>query len=113
MNTEDGFRLLLDDLTAIRPNYGKYFLFNLSDAAQVIYAIENSFPWSRRYLQISFYNDPDKDQTVAIKLIRADLEFFGHVKYLDQRVRDAIQAVDMDQDTCDRLYTIALNHFYK
>lgn len=102
---------LINDVIEVHNNYGRYYLFTLDDAAHVIHTLNNVFPWSRRYVEVSFYNNPEKDQTVALKLIRDDWATRGSVRYLDQRVEEAIQSVALNSELCRTLYSMALEIF--
>ena len=51
-------------------NMNTYFCFKPEEAAHLIRIIDLFCDTRSRYIEVSFYNDPEKDQTIGIKVCK-------------------------------------------
>ena len=79
-------------------NLDRYYCFKPEEAKQLLRVID-LFYTGRNYLSVSFFNNHEKDQTIAIKVFTRDLKYNNkpNVVYLDNNVKSFLSKISIDK----------------
>ncbi|QFR59079.1 hypothetical protein 2018Mat167_0100 [Vibrio phage ICP1] len=94
-------------------NKGSYFCFrDPSEAKQLIRVLDLFCDIELKYIQVSFYNDPEKDQTITLRVFDKPLGSDKNlIEYLDQEIKDYIDNLKIT-NTPENLRLLVRDNFF-
>lgn len=92
-------------------NLNRYYLFKPDEAKHLLSMLGMFCDVTMRYIEVSFYYDPKKNQTIALKVFKKPMGYnYNLIKYLDTDVENYLNTINISQ-TPDELRKLVIMNF--